>query len=179
MHNITIETERLILRPMTAADADAVFQWVSDERVTRYMVYTTYTSVEQVAEWLKFLEHDAHDYHFGFVRKSDGKLIGSGSIGPDSKDEGFWGFGYNFRYDCWGNGYATEAAKAMIQYAYDNFGARRFTASHAEPNTASGRVMQKCGLHFAGCGEFKKLDGSCKMRSVRYEGELCSASLRT
>lgn len=64
----------------------------------------------------------------------------------------------------------TEAVKAMMEYARRNFGAKQFIASHAEPNTASGNVMKKCGLHFTGYGEFQKLDGSCKMRSMVYEG---------
>lgn len=169
MHNIKIKTKRLLLRPLTVTDADAVFQWVSDERVSRYMVYTTYTSVEQVKKWLAFVEKDTSTYNFGFERLSDGMLIGSGDIGPDGKN-GYWGFGYNFRHDCWGNGYATEAANAMIEYARKNFGAAHFTANHAEPNFASGNVIKKCGLHFVGYGEFQKLDGSCKMRAMEYEG---------
>lgn len=67
----------------------------------------------------------------------------------------------------------TEAAEAMINYACENFGARKFASSHCEPNLASGNVMKKCGLHFVGYGEFQKLewrDGSCKMRSMEYEG---------
>ena len=172
MHNIRIETERLLLRPLMVTDAEEVFEWVGDERVSKYMVYHTYQSVEQVIEWLKGVESDTTEYHFAFVRKTDGKLIGSGSIGPDAKGNGFWGFGYNFRYDCWGHGYATEAARAMINYAHENMGVRKFTSSHAEPNTASGNVMKKCGLHFTGYGEFQKLDGSCRMPSVEYEGEL-------
>lgn len=172
MHNIRIETERLLLRPLMVTDAEEVFQWVSDERVSKYMVYHTYHSIEQVVEWLRAVEADTTEYHLAFVRKTDGKLIGSGSIGPDAKGNGFWGFGYNFRYDCWGYGYATEAAKAMINYAHENLGARKFASSHAEPNTASGNVMKKCGLHFTGYGKFQKLDGSCKMRSMEYEGEL-------
>ena len=43
-------------------------------------------------------------YNFGFERLSDGKLIGSGDIGLDrgfKSKEKYWGFGYNFRYDCW------------------------------------------------------------------------------
>lgn len=172
MHNITIETERLILRPLTAADAEEVFEWVSDERVAKYMSYTTYKSIEQVVDLLKSFEVESTNCYFIVIRRSDEKAIGSCNIGVDSKDDGFWGFGYNFRYDCWGNGYATETVKAMLKYVYDNLGARKFTASHAEPNKASGRVMEKCGLHFVGYGEFKKLDGSCKMRSIVYEGEL-------
>ena len=50
MHNIKIKTERLLLRPLVVADADEVFGWVSDERVSRYMVYTTYKSIGQVKE---------------------------------------------------------------------------------------------------------------------------------
>lgn len=169
MHNITIVTERLLLRPLTAADAESAFEWVSDERVARYMVYTVYNSIEQVREWLKFVETDDSTYNFGFVRRSDGLLIGSGDVGLDRKN-GCWGFGYNFRYDCWGYGYATEAVRAMMKFAHDNFGAEMFCSSHAEPNKASGRVMEKCGLRFCGYGEFSKLDGSCKMRSMEYEG---------
>ena len=164
-----IKTERLLLRPLTVADVDAVWQWCSDERVARYMVYPTYTEKEPLIEWLRSVEEQEDVYEFGFVRLSDGALIGSGSIGPARKT-GFWGFGYNLRYDCWGKGYATEAAKAMIDFAKTTFGATRFRSSHVEPNLASGHVMEKCGLRFVGYGEFEKLDGSCKMRSMEYEG---------
>lgn len=60
----------------------------------------------------------------------------------------------------------------MIRYAQETFAAHRFGASHAEPNLASGHVMEKCGLHKVGYGRFQKLDGSAPMRSVEYEGEL-------
>lgn len=171
MHGIKINTERLLLRPLRIADAEDVFEWVSDERVAKYMVYTTYTDIEQVRTWLSFVEKETSTYYFGFERISDGKLIGSGDIGFDSS-KGSWGFGYNFRYDCWGIGYATEAVKAMMNYVYTNFGARKFASSHCEPNLASGNVMKKCGLHFVGYGKFEKLDGSIQMCSMEYEGEM-------
>ena len=172
MHNYTIETDRLILRPLRIEDAQSVYQWVSDERVAKYMVYNTYTSLEEAVEWLTMLQEPDEEYHFGFVRKEDGFLIGSGSIGPESERNDYWAFGYNFRYDCWGKGYATEATKAMIKFAGEQFDVMRFSSSHAEPNKASGRVMEKCGLHFTGYGQFQKLDGTCKMRSMEYEMEL-------
>ena len=172
MNQYTIKTARLFLRPLTLADADAVWKWVSDDRVARYMIYPTYTEREKLNEWLRSVEDQTDNYEFGFVRLSDGDLIGSGSIAPDKK-EGYWGFGYNLRYDCWGMGYATEAAKAMIEFAKSTFGATRFCASHAEPNLASGHVMEKCGLHFVGYGEFKKLDGTGgNLRTMDYEGIL-------
>ncbi len=126
------------------------------------------TNIDQVREWLAFVEKDTSTYNFGFERLLDGKLIGSGDIGIDRKTE-YWGFGYNLRYDCWGKGYATEAVKAMIAYVRDHFGAAHFASSHAEPNLASGHVMEKCGLKFVGYGEFQKLDGSCKMKSMVYK----------
>ena len=147
MNQYTIKTARLFLRPLTLADANAVWRWVSDERVARYMVYPTYTDKEKLNEWLRSVETQTDNYEFGFVRLLDGDLIGSGSIAPDKK-EGYWGFGYNLRFDCWGNGYATEAAKAMIGFAKSTFGVTHFRSSHAEPNLASGHVMEKCGLHF-------------------------------
>ena len=171
-HDYEIKTERLLLRPMTVADAYAVWKWVSDERVAKYMVYPTYTDMEKLREWLSSVEEFDGEYHFGYVRLSDNELIGSGSIGPSAQKEGFWGFGYNFRYDCWKMGYATEAARAMIDFAKREFGISHFCSSHVEPNLASGHVMEKCGLHFTGYGEFEKLDGSCKARSMEYEGIL-------
>lgn len=135
MHNIRIKTDRLLLRPLSAADAQDVFEWAGDERVSKYMVYTTYTDVEQVKNWLTFVCQDTSTYNFGFERLFDGKLIGSGDIGLNP-ESGYWGFGYNLRYDCWGMGYATEATKAMINYVNENFGAKKFASSHCEPNLA-------------------------------------------
>lgn len=171
MHGFVLETQRLILRPLTIDDSDAVFQWVSDESVARYMVYNTYTSINEAANWLTSIQESDEEYHFGFVRKEDNLLVGSGSIGPDEGRVGFWRFGYNLRKDCWGNGYATEATKAMMKFAYEHFGITSFSSSHVEQNKASGHVMEKCGLHFVKYGQFQKLDGSCKMRSMEYRKE--------
>ncbi|MBP5654865.1 MAG: GNAT family N-acetyltransferase [Clostridiales bacterium] len=170
VNNYVLETDRLILRALTADDCDDIYKWVSDEDVTRYMVYNTYTSKEPLTGWVKSLD-DTPDYHFGFVIKDTGELIGSGSIGPHKGDPERWGLGYNLRKDRWGMGYATEAAGAMIRFARNEFGIRKFASSHVEQNKASGHVMEKCGLHFVRYGQFQKLDGTCKMRSMEYEGE--------
>lgn len=171
MHNYEIKTERLLLRPLRVADAKDVFEWVGDERVAKYMVYPTYQNIQQVVRWLEQVEKDDSVFEFGFQRICDNKLIGSGNIRFDTgKDR--WIFGYNLRFDCWGKGYATEATKAMIQFARSKFNAHKFASEHCEENTASGNVMVKCGLKFVGYGEFEKLDGSCPQRAMIYEGEL-------
>lgn len=160
-HSYVLETERLILRMPTPDDAEAVFVWVSDPKVNRFMPYALYTSVDEARRWLESLADPDHsDYNFGFVRKSDGVMIGSGSIGPRAERGGSWSFGYNIRSDCWNQGYTTEAAKAMIRFAHETFGVRDFDANHAIANPASGRVMEHCGLTFDHYSEYSTFDGT-------------------
>lgn len=165
----TLETERLILRPLALEDADAVFQWVSDEKVTKYMPYNTYQSIDDVTSWLSTVVKEEDTYHFGFVLKSNHLLIGSGDIGYNSESEA-WDFGYNIRYDHWNQGYTTEAAKAMIRFAYETFHARCFSANHAADNPASGKVLEKCGLKFDHYGEYSKFDGTQTFKAKFYKG---------
>lgn len=169
-----LETERLILRPLTEEDAEAVYIWVSDGRVTKFMPYQTYTSLEEVRKWLFSLQAETENYNFGFVLKENDLLIGSGDIGYN-KETDTWEFGYNIRYDCWNKGFATEAAKGMMKFAYDNYGARDFGANHAADNPASGKVMEKCGLKFFKFGEYKKFDGSQTFKAKFYKAHLDKA----
>lgn len=166
MHSYVLETERLILRPLTTADAEAEFVWLSDPEVNRFMPYNLYTSVEQAVEWLRSVEQCENEYHFGFVRKEDGLLVGAGSIGPheertaETNLPGAWEFGYNLRRDCWNKGYATEATRAMIDFAHRTFGVKDFCANHAIENPASGRVMEKVGCTFHHFSEYSTFDGT-------------------
>ena len=164
----TIETERLILRPLSMDDADAVFEWTGDERVNKYMIYLLNKSTDDTKKWLSSLDKLENKYMWGFVCKSDGKLIGSGNIRYRT-DEDRWSFGYNIRFDCWNQGYTTEATLSMMDYVRENHGAKRFVAEHAAENPASGRVIEKCGLHFVGYGEYSRCDGSETFRSKIYE----------
>lgn len=159
MHNHVLETDRLLLRPLSLDDAEAEFVWLSDPVVNRYMPYNLYTDIADVTKWLELAMNCENELHFGFVRKSDGVLIGAGSIGPHEHQDGSWEFGYNLRRDAWNQGYATEATKAMIDLAIKAYGVRTFVAGHAADNPASGRVMEKCGLHFDHDGEYNTFDG--------------------
>lgn len=159
MHSYTIDTPRLLLRPLSMDDAEAEFVWLSDPEVNRYMPYSLYTSLQQVHNWLTHVMTVENAYHFGFVRKSDGLLIGAGDIKPD-EESGSWELGYNFRRDVWNQGYGTEAARAMIDFAYREFGVRDFVAAHASANPASGRVLEHCGMKLDRLGQYSRFDGS-------------------
>ncbi|MBQ8959968.1 MAG: GNAT family N-acetyltransferase [Ruminococcus sp.] len=160
-----LETRRCILRPLTLEDAEAVFQWAGDERVNTFMPYNAHRSPDDSRAWLKSLENE---YQWGFVRKSDGLLMGSGGMRL-RPDDGSWSFGYNLRYDCWNKGYATEVTGKMIEFIREKHDPERITAEHAVDNPASGRVMEKCGLSFASFGEYSSFDGTRTFRSKKYE----------
>ena len=160
-----IDTDRLIIKPLTESDADDVFEWVSDPIVNRFLPYNLYQNVDQVRKWIASIEDE--DYEFGFFLKSTGKCIGSGSIGLNQN--GAYDLGYNFNRTYWNQGYATEAGKALIAWAYQNLNARYFESTHALENIASGRVIQKCGFQFDHYGQYSRFDGSETFDAAYYK----------
>lgn len=152
-----IKTERLILRPLVKSDAKDVFEWVGDPIVNKYMPYSLYQDVEQVEKWLESLVDEENE--FAFCLPDTGKVIGAGSISFDPESNSFE-LGYNLNQAYWGNGYATEASKAMIQWAYTYLNAHDFCSNHANANVASGNVLKKCGFQFDHYGQYSRFDGS-------------------
>ena len=167
-----LETERLILRPITLDDAKACFSWNSDERVTKYMSYPTLTDISQTIDWIKSTLTDEKEYNFAFVLKEENKVIGTGSIGPSSKIEGYWGMGYNLHFDYWHKGYCTEAMKAIIDYVHKKLGVNKICSCHAVDNPRSGKVMEKCGLKFDHYDEIANCDNSITFKAKAYIMEI-------
>ncbi|MGN1194615.1 MAG: GNAT family N-acetyltransferase [Acutalibacteraceae bacterium] len=168
MKTPTLETERLILRPLLVTDAESAFLWASDERVARYMIYPRHENIETTLEWLKSIDHNSDKaYDFGFVEKESGLLIGSGGLYWED-DNKQWRIGYNLRFDHWGKGYATEAAKKIMSFAVNELSAGQIGSEHAVENPASGKVLEKCGLKFTKYGEYTKFDGSVTFKCKEY-----------
>lgn len=158
----SIDTERMILRPMTAEDADDVFEWTGDPAVNKYMPYPAYKKADDVKRWIESIQPSQNE--FGFALKSTGKVIGSGSVRYDDDLQAYV-FGYNLNHRYWGQGYATEAAKALISWAWQELGARDFAAVYADENVASGNVIRKCGLVFDHHLTYSKFDGSATFQA--------------
>lgn len=164
MYTPILETERLILRPIGTEDAPAVFAWASDARVAKYMGYPKHESIDTTLAWLQSIDHASdNDYDFGFVEKASGDLIGSGGVYWE-ETRGQWRVGYNLRYESWGKGYAAEAAKEMIRFAKEELQAAKIGSCHAVENTASGHVLEKCGLVFDRLSTYQKFDGSVEFQ---------------
>lgn len=160
-----IETERLIIRPISIDDAGDVFEWASDPAVNKYMPYPLHKNRCQAQEWISSLQ-DKNE--FVFVLKDSGEIIGGGSMSYKEEYQAYE-LGYNLKRKHWGMGYATEASKAMIQWAYEKLGAHDFFARHANANHASGNVIIKCGFQFEKYGVLEKYDGSEKFEASYYK----------
>lgn len=167
-----LETDWLILRPITLDDAKACFSWNSDERVSKFMSYSTATDISQTIDWIKSTLVEENEWNWAFVLKKENKVIGTGSLGPSAFMKGYWGIGYNLHYDYWHNGYCTEAMKAIIDFAYKKLGVKKICSEHAVDNPRSGKVMEKCGLKFDHYGEYTKLDDSQTFKAKFYKMEL-------
>lgn len=152
-----IQTPRLTLFPVSTDDAPYAFRWVSDAEVAKYMRYTPYTKVEDEAEWLAQLASDESGVELG-VFLSDGTLIGSVGLFRAASNE--YELGYHFNREYWGKGYATEACKAVLDWATVFLSARCFSANYAKQNVRSESVANKCGFTFDRFGEITKIDGS-------------------
>ena len=162
-----LETERLILRPLTIDDLDTVFKWAGDPRVNKYMIYPLYKSKEDGREWLESLYKEEDKKDFGFVLKETGELIGSGGIYYHS-DIDVWSIGYNLSYDYWNRGLVTEAMTKIIDWARQNFTVRAVAATFAIGNIGSQRVMEKLGMTFYEDTEDSKLDNSETFKAKTY-----------
>lgn len=165
MNTPVLETERLILRPVTLADAGEAFaNWTGDPEVARYMAYSTHKSIKDTEEWLRGVEDTQGlptSFDWGFERKSDGRLIGSGGIYYKESSDMFE-VGYNIMKKCWHQGYTTEAVREMVRFALEELGQTRLACNHVVENVNSGKVLMKVGFHRVGKRPWVSLDGTKK-----------------
>ena len=154
MTNI-IETERLILRPLTLADAETAYDgWTGDPEVAKLVSWLPHHSLDDAIEWLKEIEWKQNsdesiapndNYIWGFVLKETGELFGSGGLIWED-DWQLFQVGYNIMKKHWNRGYTTEAMRAILKFAANNLGIKRVAGGHAKDNIASAKVIEKLGF---------------------------------
>lgn len=146
-----IETERLILRPFVEEDAAAWLPLISLPEIIRYTGDTPAGSVEEARE--RLCSRPLRDYEvYGFgrlavIEKASGRLVGFCGF-KFVTELGETDIGYRFLPDCWGKGYATESAAALMRDGRRAHGIRRVVGTVHPDNPASGRVLEKLGLRF-------------------------------
>src|SRR5260221_2271257 len=119
----TIETERLILRPLTMADDEAVYAYASDPEVTKYVLFETHKSIEDSRTWMHTVmsSYENHESSvFGIDSKESNTLIGTIGYLNWSDDHKRIEIGYAISRQYWNNGYVTEALKALTGYFFNH-----------------------------------------------------------
>lgn len=141
------ETDRLILRLFTSRDATRVTELLQDGEVHKTTQNVPYPYTEQMAhDWINL--HgvwiaNEHRYEFAVVLKETNELIGV--VGLSNLDK-VGELGYWFGKDYWNKGYGTEAAEAMLDYAFNDLDYHRIYARFMVTNPGSGRIMEKIGM---------------------------------
>ncbi|HZU32431.1 MAG TPA: GNAT family N-acetyltransferase [Candidatus Angelobacter sp.] len=145
---VILETDRLLLRKFVPQDADALEKVLGDPVAMQY--YPAAFDRRAVEEWIqRNLERYQRDGFslWAMELKSSGELIGDCGCAlqeVDGRNE--IEIGYHTRRDLWGNGYATEAAKACMEYAFTKLRAERVISMIRPENRQSRRVAEKNGL---------------------------------
>lgn len=148
-----LQTERLLLRPLAPTDFAAFRTFAADGELTKYMLFYP---LEQEAELHTFLQNAAQawnslfpqTYEFAVLRKAE--LLGTVTLEYMTPEQGM--LGWLFRADAHGKGYATEAAKAVVEWCREKLPYRTLVACCDARNAASERVMQRIGMHFSETG---------------------------
>lgn len=159
-----IETQRLILRELTAADAAGMFRLDSDPLVHAYLGNNPIGSLEQAEDVIAFVQKQYTENGIGrwaVIEKETGEFMGWSGLKLIT--EAFLGMphyydlGYRLIPAFWGKGYATEAGKAWVNEAFQHRNIPQLFASTHIENHASAAVLIKCGF--------------TEQNQVLYEGE--------
>jgi RimJ/RimL family protein N-acetyltransferase len=145
-----LTTDRLLLRDFVESDWEAVLAYQQDPLYLRYNDWTSRTA-EEVRQFVQmFLDHQKQipriKYQFAVTLKSTGQLIGNCGVRRDSPETREGDIGYELDPKFWGNGYATEAARAVLCFGFSHMHLQRVSAWCIAENVSSARVLEKLGM---------------------------------
>ena len=152
-----VETERLLLRPVTLDDAEEMFAYASDKDNTRYTFLTNQNLEETKNNIAQFYLANPLG-RWGIELKSTGEFIGTidlHKIAPVLKKAAI---GYIINKKYWNQGLTTEANRAVIELAFEKIGMNKLTALYDKDNPASGKVMEKLGMRFSHEEPYARMD---------------------
>lgn len=146
---LPIRTERLLLRLHRSDDLDALLAYYSDPGVARYIPFEPWSreqAEEYLAKRLKRTGIDGPGSALGLVVEHDGEVVGDVVLWPadDTLERGE--MGWALHPAATGQGFATEAVRALVDVAFRVYGMRRVIAQLDGRNTASARVCERVGM---------------------------------
>lgn len=145
-----LESNRLILRRFLLEDAEGMYNnWATDSECCKFLSWDIHKNIDEtksvIQSWIN--GYDNGSYNWIVELKDTNEVIGSISVISISKKHFTAELGYCYGSKYWGNGYATEALRTVIEYLLQERNFYLIEARHISGNHASGRVMEKAGMH--------------------------------
>ena len=162
-----LETKRTVIRPFIEDDLEGFYRCMSDEIATEYLLFAddqkTFEGTKQLLEMtIDNYDNDEQIYALTVADRLTGEFIGSVGFGPDfGADPGFCGsvqMFWSILPEYWGKGYATEASKRLLEYAFEELGIKKIIAYSHPQNIASKKIALKIGMKEEGTVYFDFID---------------------
>ncbi|WP_138495212.1 GNAT family N-acetyltransferase [Paenibacillus pinistramenti] len=165
-----LHSARLLLRKVRPEDGAALYRALSNPRVARYLSFRmdTTRSEERLIRYFEDCSRTLSSLHFAVLIRETGRFAGLCSLQRLNEMDSSASIGYMVDPACWNRGIATEAARQLLQFGFDSLGLRVIHASCEADNTASSRVMVKCGFRRAS-EEYPQISGpGTGLRQLHY-----------
>ena len=149
----TIETERLILRPMRVSDAQDMYDYAKRSEVTTYLLWSPHPSRSYTEEYLRYIEKRyrlGEFYDWAVVDRRSGRMIGTCGFTRFDFPHNVGEIGYVLSPDFHGRGFGTEAASRVLRFGFEVLGLHRIEVKFMQGNEASFHVAEKLGMTFEG-----------------------------
>jgi RimJ/RimL family protein N-acetyltransferase len=148
--SLVLECERLVLRAPRLPDADAIVSLAGNRKIAEMTALIPHPYARADAEAWIAAAPAVGDLALAITRKADGALVGACGYAHNGRAEPELGYWIGEPY--WNAGFATEAVRAVIDYAFAQTGLEAVTSRCRVTNAASRRVIEKCGFQWTGAG---------------------------
>ena len=145
----TLETPRLIMRPLTMRDAKDVYDYSKDAEVARFVLWDAHESIAQTRAYLRFIlrqYRNGEPASFGIVLKATGQVIGTIGFMWLNTENRAAEVGYSLSRAYWNQGLMSEALDKVLAFSFNFLKLNRVEAQFDIRNPASGKVMLHCGM---------------------------------
>ena len=144
-----LETERLVLRQLTADDSESWFQNLSDDEITGLIGMDPLQTLEELEEIIdSFMDRfkEGAGLAWAITLKESNEFIGTCSFENINKENRIGEIGYDMLREYWGHGFMTEALRAIIDYGFGQLRLNRIEANTDPTNTASRNLLERLGF---------------------------------
>lgn len=148
-----METDRLLFRAIKKADYKDMYEYSHDPRTSQYLLWEPHKDIEYTKKFIDVIisKYKIGEYNdWAIVLKDSKKMIGTCGFTKIDEYNSVAEIGYVLNPKYWGNGLATEAAKKVIEFAFEILKINRVEAKFIFGNEASLKVMNKIGMKFEG-----------------------------